>query len=69
MPWASRFSPLPDQPYGGRTAENRGAGRSGKQARVLGHVLLPVRVIGGENDAARGDFWLIDRGDRLRPPQ
>ena len=37
MPWASRLSPLPDQPYGGRTAENRGAGRSGEQARVLGH--------------------------------
>ena len=37
MPWALRLSPLPDQPYGGRTAENRGAGRSGEQARVLGH--------------------------------
>ena len=37
MPSALRLSPLPDQPYCGRTAENRGAGRSSEQARVLGH--------------------------------
>src|SRR5213078_775833 len=40
--------------------------RDGGRRAAADPVLLPTRVIGGENDAARGDFWLIDRGDRLR---
>src|SRR5271169_5034208 len=38
-------------------------GRDSGRRAAADPVLLPVRVIGGENDAPRGDFWLIDRGD------
>src|SRR5580704_9697379 len=41
-------------------------GRDGGRRATADPVLLPVRVIGGENNAARGDFWLIDRWYRLR---
>src|SRR5580700_5507807 len=41
-------------------------GRDGGRRAAADPVLLPARVIGGENDAARGDLWLIDRGYRLR---